>query len=112
MSKSSHLNDKKIANYIPNWVMFCLCFTATIIASIILKPYLPIIVSGLGMIVIWGHLEEEKDKKTLDYREETNQKNYLDKKLEIVKNPPKKIMNLDPSPQRRRYLKVKEDKAA
>jgi len=111
MSNTSHLGREKAVSTIPKWFTLSLCFITTLIFVSIIKAYLPLLMSGIGMLFIWTQLTKEKaDIVQSEYYEDDNQLSLFHKNKKIGKKySKKKILPTEPSGQRRRYLKTLDE---
>ena len=111
MSNTSRLDHEKVESSIPKWVVFSLFFITTLILVSIIKAYLPLLMSGIGMLFIWTQITKEKaDIQKSSYYENDNQLSLFHKNNKIGKKYSKRqTLPTEPSGQRRRYLKTIEE---
>ena len=111
MPNSSRTKSKRLESSIPHWVVYSLFFIFTLLFISVIKAYLPLLMSGIGMLFIWTQLTKEKAViQTKDYYEDDNQLNLFHQKSKIGKNCPKRNGNtIEPSGQRKRYLNTLDE---
>ena len=75
MPNTSRLGREKAESSIPNWVVFSLFFITTLILVSIIKAYLPLLMSGIGMLFILTQMTKEKAETTDNqYKEDIRKK--------------------------------------
>ena len=87
MYNASNTSRDKIESSIPKWIVYSLLFISTLLVVSIVKAYLLLLISGIGMLFIWTQLTKEKAEIQIkDYYEKENQLNLFHNKNMKYKN--------------------------
>ena len=85
-AKNKTLSDTKI----PKWTLFSLCFITTLVVVSLIKAYLPLLVSALAMLFIWGQMTKPvAEIETKATNDNSNQLNLFHRQYKIGRKLPK-----------------------
>ncbi len=89
-TKKKNLPNSKLQK----WTIFSLCFITTLVIVSLIKAYLPLLVSALGMLFIWSQMTKPiAEIETKSTGDDTNQLNLFHRQYKIG----------------RKYLKIKKE---
>jgi len=82
---SSKTKKEKLANsQLQKWTIFSLCFITTLVVVSLIKAYLPLLVSALGMLFIWSQMTKPvAEIETKSTNDDTNQLNLFHRQYRI-----------------------------
>ena len=83
---SQSKKKKKVANRIPQWTVFSLCFITTLVVVSLIKAYLPLLVSALAMLFVWSQITKPiAEIETKVTNDDSNQLNLFHRQYKIGK---------------------------
>jgi uncharacterized membrane protein len=84
ISSSKQKKQKPKNSRIHQWTFFSLCFITTLVVVSLIKAYLPLLVSALGMLFVWSQITKPiAEIETKATNDDSNQLNLFHRQYKI-----------------------------